>query len=134
MKYSEQEIMKLEGRELDEAVAVWVMGWESRTPLDRPDYWVRENTKTKSPHYHHAATKGYWHPSTNIAQAYEAIQHVKENFFSIDISIEGTVDRWDHVSINWNGYADDTVRVKGQGSLTELICRALLLWKLRASK
>ena len=68
------EIMKLEGRELDTAVAEYVMGWIRNLPND--GWWTGD-----------AKVITYFSPSKSILSAWHVVEKMKENSYSLFLSV-----------------------------------------------
>lgn len=130
MNLTEQEALKLEGAELDAALARNVMGWTmvlANRAIPTEDEW--------RDHLHcYQMNCEDWKPSTNIAQAYEAEEMVPEDLDSRKLYGE---------TLREICFSDDsdtaTYRVESVKLAVWLIahatptqrCRALLLWKIR---
>lgn len=112
MKVTEQEIMALEGAELDAAIATEVMGWK-KSAYPNNVCW-----DLTGPAVHR------WHPSTNISQAYEAEGMVPREQWGKHL------DAFYSVICRENRLQLDHFRDQLHPTATQR-CHALLLWKLR---
>lgn len=119
MKFSEQEALKLEGAELDAAVAELVMGWERGVGFTGS--WITNGAATT---LNQMVRISEFTPSTNIAQAYKAEEMVPE---------ERMLD-W-HLALTQVVAMDEGSVIQTQIRCSRATptqrCRAMLLWKIR---
>jgi hypothetical protein len=74
---NKDDIMKLEGEEMDKAVAELVMGWHrSRDNMDLNDVWRNEHGEYARNGYLSPSIMGDWSPTTNIADAWEVVEKI----------------------------------------------------------
>jgi hypothetical protein len=123
-KMNREEIMQMEaGRELDALVAKKVMGWKYGQAGVDWSGWVGVNPRPSK-----EANLGHFSPSTNISAAWEVVEKLKENQYSLpQIYLTDSDNDW-HVSVR---VAGDQGFIDIQSPTTPLaICRAALLTTL----
>ncbi|NJJ38576.1 BC1872 family protein [Paenibacillus apii] len=116
-----EEILKLEGRLLDAAVAKHVMGWTDFTPID-PDYDFTVRANGRNSNYATSPDgKRTWFPvyHREISSAWEVLNKLIQLGMEINV---GFYEKWD-CAIDYRGTQYD----EQAETAPEAICKASLL-------
>lgn len=133
-----EEIMKLEGQDLTDAVAIHVMKWNKQVLPNGIDseytapYWVKSyldnipDSKIYDNRWKYIEPYNIWHPHWDLKDAWGVVMHLKlKGFHSshTDLSIDSYYERWSWSFSQPYGflYSAQSTRVE------EAICKAALV-------